>query len=463
MRVGDEDENYNQIEIDPSDEALFDLTLVHRYKFVSSGPFDGGVGRFLETSRWDSEWLGGGEWLWNSDFSWALLGIRVLAVGEKSAKIGTHKSSQKKNRGSVGGRSGKQLRSKPSRLRKRKRRSRGRGGRIRPFRFVVISDTHNAKECELGQGVHLGKAVEEINSLEPDFVVALGDLVAGGGDCKSLLDDTSDKTDGDGEEDEPMRADLEGQLHELSDELIDGLKVPLVVVEGNHDLSAENSENTAYPREVWGEFWQSNRDSLLKAVRRRKYRRSYRFRYNNINFVVLGDYDSLGLEEEEIRWAKKNIRRGDVVFRHGNLYGVSCCVKGYCGFAIRDDGIDEYEKLHELLKKRKIKALFSAHTHAFYHGVCGGVPFINSGSLGDRSLEFVKGWEESPFKERQAYVVVEVLSDASLKVRFRIFDSERSAFVDFDPKEFPPEVEVHRVRRFGYEEGIDTTCKTVFE
>ena len=407
-------------DIQNSDEPLVELERFHGFELG-----------FQKISDWSSHYdffrlyRGMGEWLWDSDFSKALLDVRVLPGRE------------------------------PAQAKKRKAAKRS-GRIIRSFRFAVISDTHNAFKCGLGQGSVLRKAIDEINKLELDFVVALGDLVAGGGDC---LEHPGAKKGSD--EEKSFSASLEEQLHELYTELVVRLEVPLIVVEGNHDLDASSSQNKDYARDVWEEFWQSNRNTLLKQVRRSRYRRSYRFRHKGVGFAVLGYYNSLGLEKEELKWVKNNVRGGDIVFRHVNLYGIACCMKGYCGFAIRDDGIREYEKLHDVLKKRKIKAIFSGHTHAFYHGICDGVQFINTGSLGDRSLEFVKGWEESPFRERHAYVVVEVLPDTSLNVRFRIFDTGENRFVDFDPKEFPPEVRVHRVRRFGYEEGIDGVCESV--
>lgn len=409
-------------DIQNSDEPLLELERIHGFEL--------GFQKISDTSSphdWFRLYRGMGAWLWNSDFSWALLDMKVPIASEPKRFSGRKQEVVKRT-----------------------------SGKIQPFRFAVISDTHNAHECGLGQGSLLGKAVDEINSLAPDFVVALGDLVAGGGDCleHSAMRSNSIETG-------PLFAGLEEQLHELYAELVDRLEVPLVVVEGNHDLATKSSENKEYPREVWKEFWQSNRNALLKQTRSRRYLRSHRFRHKGIGFVVLGYYDSLGLEKEELKWVRKNVRAGDIVFRHVNLYGVACCMKGYCGFAIRNDSIREYEKLHEVLKKKRIKAIFSGHTHAFYHGICDGVQFINTGSLGDRSLEFVKGWEDSPFRENHAYVIVEVLSDTSVNVRFRIFDTGENRFMDFDPAEFPPEVHVHRVRRFGYEEGIDAVCQSV--
>ena len=450
--------DYVLVDIQESDEPLTELARFQGIHLESRGGSAGRAEHLFPSYR------RGGEWLWDSPFAWVLLGqLQPPYLPPPPARLADPRATLKgpatvRSRSPEKSISGEGVPTRARSLhgprrgdtaprRRRKRRRRRRRAR-RPVRFVAISDIHNGDDCVLGLGEHLGKAIQRINSLRPDFVVALGDLVSGGGDCKnSPL----------GEE----AANLETQLDELEEELLDKLKAPFVVVEGNHDFSQEQSDDSSYPREVWEEYWQSQRGLLLKRVRRSRYRRNYRFSFRGVGFAVLGFYGHLGLEKKELQWVKRNIRKGDIVFRHVNLFGVSCCLKGYCGLAIRDDDMEDYEKLFEVLKKKRIRALVSGHTHAFYHGVCGGVRFINSGALGDRSLEFVKGWEDSPYKAKPAFVEVVVAQRRSPQVRFHVYDPEKEAFLPLDPKSFPKRVEVTRMKRLGYEEGVKATCKSV--
>lgn len=339
---------------------------------------------------------------------------------------------------------GDRRRTRPVRRRRRRRRHRT-GVR---FRFALISDTHDQTTCGVGQGRWVAKAIRIINRLRPAFVVGVGDVAAGGGDCLK-------------QDPEGALPDLEIQLAEFRENVLEKLEVPYVNVEGNHELSNAESHDPHYPRRTWEKFWLGARRFLLPRIRRRRYRRSYRFKYRGIGFVVLGYYGHWGLAEREYRWARRHIRKGDIVFRHVNLFGVSCQTANDCGFAIRNEEIEEYEVFYRLLKARRVKALISGHTHAFYHGVCGGLQFINNGSLGSRSMEYVAGWKDSPYRDKQAFAIVDVMQNRSLRVHFFVYDEACDCFTTFDPKRFPETIEVERIQREDYEEGVAATCRSI--
>ncbi len=317
------------------------------------------------------------------------------------------------------------------------------------IRFVVISDTHDYRMCKAQQGKALGRAVALINELHPDFVVGLGDLVAGGGDCERTADSS-----------EP----LEVQLDIFRKEVLDRLEVPFVLVEGNHGLQTEGSSDPKVPRKVWEKFWMGMSSHLLPQARfHKRYHRSYRFRYKGQGFVVLGYYGTFGLDERELDWADAHIQRGDIVFRHVNLFGISCSMPGRCGFAIRSTRTPDYDRIAELLVKRKVKALFSGHTHAFYDGTCNGLRFVNTGSLGSRSMEWVKGWDDSPYRAKQSFVYVEVFPDGKVRTRFFVYEDGCDCFEPFDPANFPTKVTATRIMHLHYLEGVPATCITVRE
>lgn len=316
------------------------------------------------------------------------------------------------------------------------------------FSFAVISDLNTEARCKLGFGKWLDPALDLINERKPAFVVGLGDLVAGGGDCEAM----SSRSD---------PADLVEQLADLKEKVLEKLDVPFVPVSGNHDLTTHFSRSNSYPRRKWQEFWKENKTHVLPEAASKAARTSYRFTYKGVGVVVIGYYNSYGLTERELHWIQRNVERDDLVFRHINPYGVTVTSSGKPGYAIRDTGEDEYEELNTLLKNKDIEALFAGHTHGFYDGVCNGLRFVNTGSLADRSMEFLKGWERSPFRNTQAFVWVDVHKGGSLAVGFYVFDERCDCFDWFDKRRFPEKVVSRRIERDGYERGVDAECLSV--
>lgn len=313
------------------------------------------------------------------------------------------------------------------------------------FSFAVLSDLHETTACGLGIGPQVAQAVRQINRLRPAFVLGLGDLVAGGGDCLAWGVGWPDRN-------------LAKQLQELDTQLLARLEVPFVPVAGNHDLTSLGSKDPTYPREAWNAFWQERRHKVLPEARAGLTAKSQRFTYRGIGFALVGYYDAFGLHPSELAWLRKNLRPADLVFRHINPYGVSCLSEGNCGTAIRNWPMPRMERLTEVLRQYRVAALWSGHTHTFFDGWCDGLRFINSGSLGTRSMEYLKGWDASPYRKRQAFVWVDVLTNASLRVTFFVWDPASRTFRPFDNRHFPATIHSERRTTEFYEEGVAATC-----
>lgn len=149
------------------------------------------------------------------------------------------------------------------------------------FKFAIVSDRtggHRAKVFSL--------AVEQLNLLQPEFVVSIGDLIEGG----------AKKT--------------EAQLNEEWKEfqgLVGKLQMPFFYVAGNHDIM------TAQGEKVW----------------HKHYGRSYyHFMYRNVLFLMLNSEDppnSGRLSKEQVAYAKKALQenndvRWTFVFLHRPLW-----------------------------------------------------------------------------------------------------------------------------------------------
>ncbi len=332
------------------------------------------------------------------------------------------------------------------------------------FSFAVIADTHEYRTCRIRQGVHVARALKVIVPRRPAFVVGLGDLIAGGGDCRKRSQRSPRHT-------------TDQQLQEVRRQILERLPMPFVPVAGNHDLLPEFSSKPGFARRAWRAFWRANVMHTVPAQVAADPGESYRFTHRGMGIAVIGFYGTEGLHTAELDWIRANVQPGDLVFRHINPFGVSCIHERLCGIAITDEGPERTDRLVPLLKNRGVRALFSGHTHAFYEGDCDGLRFINVGSLGDRSMEYVRGWGRSPYRKRQAFTWVDVYPGGRLRVTFHVWrDAPRGAaskgfgtggkatkqgcFEAFDPNHFPAKVHVHHVRQRGLIMGVRARCVT---
>jgi predicted phosphodiesterase len=313
------------------------------------------------------------------------------------------------------------------------------------FSFAVISDTHEAVRCALGQGRWLLPAIAYLNRRRPAFVVALGDLVAGGGDC-----DLAPRAAGWGS--------TQDQLAELKRELIDRLEVPLVPVAGNHDLSVEHSRRATGAKASWRRFWRDHAGAVLPAARAGDPAGHHRFTHRGVGLALLAHEGDYGPSAAELAWIDRTVRPGDLVFRHVGPYGLSCTPEGFCGGALRGYGRIDPADLPEHLQRAGARALFSGHSHAFYDGVCDGLRYVNTGTLAGRALETLAGWHRSPGRFRQAFVWVDVLEDGNLRVTLLVWSPERERFEALDKRELPARLRSRREARPGYDEGVNATC-----
>ncbi|HVK08067.1 MAG TPA: metallophosphoesterase [Gemmataceae bacterium] len=128
------------------------------------------------------------------------------------------------------------------------------------FQFVVVSDRTGGHREKI-----FSKAVEQINLLQPEFVLSVGDLIEGyTTDREKVLD----------------------QWKEFQS-FTSKLQMPFFYVPGNHDVTNPEMEK------IWEEKFG---------------RRYYHFVYKNVLFLVLNSDDpagSAGMSEEQVAWAGK--------------------------------------------------------------------------------------------------------------------------------------------------------------
>lgn len=222
------------------------------------------------------------------------------------------------------------------------------------FSFAVISDTHSHHACRAEQGPRLKDGIAALNAMKPDFVLGLGDLISGGGDC--------------GQWSGAKKVPAHDQLIALRRVLLEELRVPFVPVSGNHDLTPADSTDREEPTRAWTKFWRTHRRYLLPAVRQMDASESFRFTYKGVSFALVSSYGTVGLKAKEMSWIRKNVRVGDLVFRHVNPFGISpaagLCLGGRAQDRQAAYHLPRVERLLRLFPALRSKALPCSHQDA---------------------------------------------------------------------------------------------------
>lgn len=200
------------------------------------------------------------------------------------------------------------------------------GGEVR---LVVLGDRTNRADQQAFQTV-----LEDVNRLQPDLVVTVGDLIQGykppagtAADWDSLLP------------------------------CLEVLDCPVYLTPGNHDITTP---------EV--------RDLFVKKTGRQPY---YSFNFRNHHFVVLDNSLASSpdkMDPAQLKWLEKDLAAarasaGVLVFMH----------RPFWPFGI---GAGKSDRMHDLFKKHKVKAVFAGHWHRYASEVYDGIRYVVMGSSG---------------------------------------------------------------------------------
>ncbi len=224
----------------------------------------------------------------------------------------------------------------------------------RLFTFAVIADTHVTEAEALAVSgfdidtIKLGAArsryvVDQLNSLKPDFVVHLGDIVH--------------PVPG-----SPAYADSAGRFHKL----YETLDCPLYLVAGNHDIGEK-----AFPGQPRGpqEAQATVSDDKIAQYESQFQAHYYSFEHQGCLFVIINGMivnSGLPCEESQRQWLEalleENQGRRIFMFSH------------YPTYLSRPDETNHYDAtdepgrswLHELFERHAIEAYYAGHVHNFF-------------------------------------------------------------------------------------------------
>jgi 5-hydroxyisourate hydrolase-like protein (transthyretin family) len=201
------------------------------------------------------------------------------------------------------------------------------------FQFAVVSDRTGGHRAQV-----FSRAMQQINLLQPEFVVSVGDLIEGYTLKEDLIKEQWDEFDG----------------------YVKKLEMPFFYVPGNHDLT--NKVQMA----KWGE---------------RYGRRYYEFTYKNALFLCLNSEtppDEMGtIDKDQIAWLKKTLAanagvRWTFVFLHKPIW------------TAKDLKANGWAEVESLLAGRKY-SVYCGHVHRYEKFVRNGANYYQLATTGGGS------------------------------------------------------------------------------
>ncbi|MDF1862146.1 MAG: sugar-binding protein [Verrucomicrobiales bacterium] len=225
------------------------------------------------------------------------------------------------------------------------------------FQFAIVTDRTGG----MRPGIFSG-AVSKINEMQPEFVISVGDLIAGGGRLRD-------------------EKEIRRQWDEFNG-FVEGFEMPFFYLPGNHDVS-----NAVMDR-VWDEMY---------GVR------YYSFVYKDVFFLCLNTQDGEGsrpfLGEPQIAWAQKELKkhpdvRWTMVFIHQPLWLTEEGGRNGEGRkGVLGNSVTGWPEMEVALAGRK-HTVYAGHVHRYakyernkvnYYtlGTTGGGSALRGGSFGE--------------------------------------------------------------------------------
>ncbi len=198
------------------------------------------------------------------------------------------------------------------------------------YRLVILSDRTGGHHDAIYPSI-----IREINLLQPDIVVTVGDQIEGYGDDMDV-----------------MTAEWDTVFA-----MLDELDAPVYLTPGNHDIWSDDSEELYRQRTGLEPY--------------------YSFDYEGTHFIIL---DTSRIEaweqadEEQLSWLASDLDTVELtdqvfVFYHKPLWLMTTAA-----------GVTD--PVHELLVDHGVDGVFCGHFHKFFSGTYDGIPYVSVGSSG---------------------------------------------------------------------------------
>lgn len=253
------------------------------------------------------------------------------------------------------------------------------------FSFVFMTDIHITQQLHAQEGVL--KAIEEINKLDPDFVLTGGD---------NIMDALA----------QPYDSSI--ALYNLYKETMENLKMPIYHSMGNH--------------EIFGLYEQSGVSPDHKEYGKKLYEHElakpyYSFDHKNWHFVVL---DGIGFTEDrhyfgeidaqQIEWLKNDLEKAGnkpvAVSIHIPLLSVgSQIMKGPTVGMEENTIITNANEIIEILEQHNVKLVLQGHLHFLEVINYNGIHYITGGAVSSN------WWKGTRFGMEEGFLKIDVSGD----------------------------------------------------
>jgi 3',5'-cyclic AMP phosphodiesterase CpdA len=198
-----------------------------------------------------------------------------------------------------------------------------------PVRFAVLGDRTGGHVPGMWE-----ESVAEVERLQPDFIMTVGDMIEGYADDSVRISDEWKEFYG----------------------LMQPLTMPVHYTPGNHDIWSDYAE-TQYRREVGNPY--------------------YSFDHDNLHFIVLdmGRWDeSRNIPEKQLNWLIQDLQKAS-----GAAYTFVFVHKPFWYESVAQGKPDT---LHSLFVKYGVDAVFTGHYHEYFAGNYDGIIYTGLGSSG---------------------------------------------------------------------------------
>lgn len=261
----------------------------------------------------------------------------------------------------------------------------------RPLRIAVIGDI-NSSYGTVGYSSHVKVAIARIIDLRPDFVLGVGDLIAGQRHSPRL-----------------NRDQLEAMWDAFHRDVLRPLTaagISFIPVAGNHDASADPA--FALERTIFEEQWRRHRPDV-DITNGKGYPFHYAFAVNDVLFVIL-DATRIGpISTVQRVWV------ADLLAAEGPRYRARV-VAGHLPIRAftsgRETEILGDSELESVFEMGGVGLYLSGHHHAFYPGCRAGFLQVSQACLGSGPRRLLGTTTRSP----RAITLVEVGSDGTIDV-----------------------------------------------
>ena len=200
------------------------------------------------------------------------------------------------------------------------------------FSFAVLSDSHvnrdNGSNTETLESI-----LEDIDSNNYSFAIAVGDLVVGG----------------------------VPNGPQFFYDIIKDEKTPILTAVGNHDIEVDGGKNYL---STFGDFY-------------------YSFSYGNSLFIVAGDASIDMVSAEQVSWLETQLQKDYLhkfVFMHIPFYDPRQNINH--DLVVFPSGDVKALLASALMEKYKPDIVFFGHIHAYYDWTVNGVRYITTGGAG---------------------------------------------------------------------------------